>query len=57
MGCLGNILWIVFGGAEGALAWFVYGCLWSITIVGIPIGKQCFKYAGLALFPFGKEDA
>lgn len=55
MGCLGNILWIIFGGAEGAVAWFLYGCLWSITIVGIPIGKQCFKFAGLTLFPFGKE--
>lgn len=55
MGCLGNILWIIFGGAEGALAWFLYGCLWSVTIVGIPIGKQCFKYAGLTLLPFGKE--
>lgn len=55
MGCLGNILWIIFGGSEGALAWFLYGCLWSITIVGLPIGKQCFKYALLTLFPFGKE--
>lgn len=55
MGCLGNILWIIFGGSEGALAWFLYGCLWSITIVGLPIGRQCFKFAGLTLFPFGKE--
>ena len=53
MGCLGNILWIIFGGAEGALAWFLYGCLWSITIIGIPFGKQHFKLAKLALMPFG----
>ena len=26
-----------------------------MTIVGIPFGAQCFKLAGLALFPFGKE--
>lgn len=26
-----------------------------MTIVGIPIGVQCFKLAGLAFFPFGKE--
>jgi uncharacterized membrane protein YccF (DUF307 family) len=31
------------------------GVLWSITIVGIPIGMQCFKIAGLVLFPFGQE--
>ena len=24
-------------------------------IIGIPIGLQCFKFAGLAFFPFGKE--
>ena len=31
------------------------GALWCITIVGIPIGTQCFKFAKLAFFPFGKE--
>ena len=29
--------------------------LWCITIIGIPIGRQCFKFASLAFFPFGKE--
>ena len=29
--------------------------LWCITIIGIPIGTQCFKFASLAFFPFGKE--
>ena len=29
--------------------------LWCITIVGIPVGLQCFKYALLCFFPFGKE--
>ncbi len=37
------------------LSWFFVGVLWCITIVGIPIGRQCFKLAGLAFFPFGKE--
>ena len=31
------------------------GFLWCITIVGIPVGMQCFKFAGLSFFPFGKE--
>ena len=31
------------------------GCLWCITIVGIPIGVQCFKFASVCFFPFGKE--
>ena len=31
------------------------GLLWCVTIIGIPIGLQCFKFASLAFFPFGKE--
>ena len=55
MGCLGNILWFICGGLVSGLSWLVFGCLWCITIVGIPIGTQCFKFAGLSFFPFGKE--
>ena len=52
MGCLGNVLWFIFGGAVSGLSWCLAGCLWCITIVGIPVGVQCFKIAGLTLFPF-----
>jgi uncharacterized membrane protein YccF (DUF307 family) len=31
------------------------GLLWCVTIIGIPIGRQCFKFASLAFAPFGKE--
>ena len=55
MGCLGNGLWCVFGGLIMGLSWGLAGVLWCITIVGIPIGVQCFKFARLAFFPFGKE--
>lgn len=55
MGCLGNVLWFIFGGFLSGLSWGLAGCLWCITIVGIPVGLQCFKFAGLAFFPFGKE--
>ena len=37
------------------LTWLVAGIIWCITIVGIPVGMQCFKFASLAFFPFGKE--
>lgn len=53
---LGNLLWFLFGGLIGGLGWTLAGCLWCITIVGIPVGLQCFKFAGLAFFPFGKES-
>lgn len=55
MGCLGNVLWFIFGGLVSGLSWLLAGCLWCITIVGIPIGMQCFKLAGVCFFPFGKE--
>ena len=55
MGCLGNFLWIICGGFLLALLWGFFGVLWCITIVGIPIGLQCFKFASLTLAPFGKD--
>ncbi len=55
MSCLGNLLWFIFGGVFSGLSWLLAGCLWCITIVGIPVGVQCFKFAGLSFFPFGKE--
>ena len=53
--CLLNILWIIFSGFELAVGNFVIGCLLCITIIGIPFGKQFFKIARLALFPFGAK--
>lgn len=55
MSFLGNVIWFIFVGWWSALTWLAGGILWCITIVGIPLGKQCFKFAGLSLFPFGKE--
>ena len=55
MGCLGNLLWFIFGGFISGLSWTLTGCLWCITIIGIPVGMQCFKFAALSFFPFGKE--
>jgi len=51
-----NLLWaIVGGGFVLALEYFLAGLVCCLTIVGIPFGVQCFKIAGLALFPFGKD--
>ena len=55
MRLLGNILWFVFGGFFSGLAWLLSGLIWCLTIVGIPYGLQCFKFATLSFFPFGKE--
>ena len=51
-----NILWIIFGGGLVlCLEYLLAGVLLCLTIVGIPFGLQCFKIAGLALLPFGKD--
>lgn len=55
MSILGNIIWFIFSGFLQGISWTLAGILWSITIIGIPIGRQCFKIAGLAFFPFGKD--
>ena len=55
MRIIGNIFWFLFTGFFGGLSWALTGLLWCITIVGIPVGVQCFKLAGLAFFPFGRE--
>lgn len=55
LGCLGNVVWLVLGGLELAIAHVVAGVLLCLTIVGIPLGIACFKLVPLALLPFGKE--
>lgn len=50
-----NVLWAIFGGGVVlALEYALAGLVCCLTIIGIPFGMQCFKLAGLALFPFGK---
>lgn len=55
MKIIANILWIIFGGLLLSIMWFFCGVILCITIIGIPLGLQCFKFASLMLCPFGKE--
>ena len=52
---IGNLIWIICGGLLSALGWWIAGGLWCITIIGIPVGLQCFKLSSISLNPFGKE--
>ena len=57
-GCLSlimNVIRIILGGVEIALAHIGLGLGFCITIIGIPFGLQHFKMALLALAPFGKQ--
>ncbi len=55
MKLIGNVLWLVFGGLLTALARAITGLLWCITVLGIPVGLQCFKFASLCLWPMGHD--
>ncbi len=55
MKLLGNLIWLIFGGALISLYYFLVGALFCITIIGIPFGLQLIKLAGLALWPFGHD--
>ena len=52
---LANIIWLLISGLPLALEALVFGALWCATIVGVPWGMQFFKYAKLALMPFGTK--
>lgn len=57
-GCLPalfNIIWIFCGGWYTALVHLVMGFLLSITVVGLPWGRQHFKLLEISLMPFGKK--
>ena len=55
MNLLLNIVWLVFGGFIVVIGYLLGSIVLCITIIGIPFGVQCFKLAGLAIAPFGRE--
>jgi uncharacterized membrane protein YccF (DUF307 family) len=55
MNFFGNLIWLLFGGLLAAIGYVIGGIVLCITVFGIPWGLQCFKLAGLVLWPFGKQ--
>ena len=55
MSIIGNIIWFVFGGIISGCCWYFVGLLWCLSIIGIPVGLQCFKFGTVSFFPFGKD--
>jgi uncharacterized membrane protein YccF (DUF307 family) len=51
---IGNILWLLLGGFELAVAYALFGLLAFVFIVTIPFGVAAFRLAGFALWPFGR---
>ena len=48
-----NILWIVFGGLQTAVAWMIAALIMAITIIGLPWTMAAFRIALYTLLPFG----
>ncbi len=55
MTCLGNIIWLIFGGFFASLGYIFGGLAMMLTIIGIPFGIQSIKIGVANLSPFGKE--
>lgn len=51
---IGNLIWICTGGWLTALWWLGAGIVCYVTVLGIPLGRQCMKMATLTLVPFGR---
>ena len=55
MSCLGNVVWLIFGGLVVGIGYIIGGVLLCLTIVGIPFGVQSIKLGFATFAPFGKE--
>ncbi|MAC48606.1 MAG: hypothetical protein CMI12_17450 [Oceanospirillum sp.] len=55
MRTIGNIIWFVLGGLVMGIAWWFFGVLAFLSIIGIPWGKACFVMGSFSFWPFGKE--
>ncbi len=55
MNLLGNLVWLIFGGFISGVIYIIGGILVSLTIVGIPFGKQAIKLGLATMTPFGRE--
>jgi uncharacterized membrane protein YccF (DUF307 family) len=55
MSCLGNIIWLIFGGFLAGLGYILGGLGMMLTIIGIPFGIQAVKLGAATMTPFGRE--
>ena len=50
-----NVIWVIFGGWALFLGYIFAGIVACLFIVTIPAGVACFRIAGYALWPFGRD--
>ena len=50
-----NVLWFILGGWISGTLWILAGCIFAITIVGLPWVPAAFRIAGFSYWPFGRQ--
>jgi len=55
VGFVFNVLWLLTFGLALCLSYLALGIVYCLTIIGIPFGLQCFKLAGISLWPVGRR--
>ena len=50
---IGNVVWLVLGGSVFATVYAILGAAFCVTIIGIPFGRQFFKFMKFSALPFG----
>lgn len=51
---IGNFLWFILGGGVLGIAWWLWGIMACVTVVGIPWARACFVIGYFTMFPFGR---
>ena len=50
-----NLLWFILGGWISGTLWILAGCVFAITIVGLPWVPAAWRIAGFSYWPFGRQ--
>ena len=50
-----NLLWFILGGWISGTLWILAGCIFAITIIGLPWVPAAWRIAGFSYWPFGRE--
>jgi uncharacterized membrane protein YccF (DUF307 family) len=50
-----NLLWFILGGWISGTLWILAGCVFAVTIVGLPWVPAAFRIALFSYWPFGRQ--
>ena len=50
-----NLLWFILGGWISGTLWVLAGCVFAVTIVGLPWVPAAWRIAGFSYWPFGRQ--